>query len=352
MRCSFRRRGCSSICYLFVLLFCLCSGRVQFHGRDIILRPPHSENEKPRSIYMFFAPKPGFGSRIPAQLLSWRDELERVHGEVVLLLNSDADIFSALQRGLKTERVRESKTGLPLLDSMLRVIATYRDSEMVGFCNSDIFPGENLARTIQQLLLMNVRNAPIYVVDPDLNLHKINQEREGWLLVSARVDFTKVPSDGATHMDGGVDVWVWNNVGDGLNDIFGVGAVIPAFRLGRPWFDNWLTATAMQLGGRHVIDGTKYFRIYHKIHKRMGSLSDWNDMELLSKDTDWVSNQKNAKEKVCFSGRCTEYRLGIGTSCEAPAELSLIDNENSRGKLVPRVRNRIQPCPSCVHCYD
>lgn len=141
-------------------------------------------------------------------------------------------------------------------------------------------------------------------------------------------------------------MWIWNNV-QRDNDICGVGIQVPAFRLGRPWFDNWLTAAAMQLGGRHVIDGTGKIEIFHKVHERLGTLSDWSDIKRLEEDLEWRENRQFAYEDLCaHNGRCVKYRLGIGTTCEAPLYLA-----GPVDKLQVKERHELIPCPSCRECY-
>ena len=352
-RSNYHRVTKAFVLICFVLLVKLFLWDFAYFDRPVRLSldSPIARPGYQKSISLFIAPKAGFGSQLPAQLIAWKLELESIDGEVVLLLNQQDDIFHARRLGFKCERVRESHTGLPLLDSMLEVMSLYHNSMMVGFCNSDLFPGNDVALTISQLSLIDLNTNPLLTINSDLKRRSSSQRRKGWLLVASRIDFSRIPSDGQIFMDGGVDVWIWNNV-KGLNDIFGAASAIPAFRIGRPWFDNWLTATAMQLGGRHVIDGTKHFHVLHKVHKRMGSLPDWNDFELLSQDADWSSNKMHAQKSICFEGTCSRYVLGIGTSCEAPLVLALGGEHSKRLKVLPREVHLIQPCPKCPNCYD
>jgi len=299
-----------------------------------------------KSLTLFMAPKPGFGSTIPSGLRAWQRQLHAVGGDVVLLLNMDDDIRLARRLGFKTEFVVESMNGFPLLDSVLRVATRHNSSKMVAFCNSDIFPGKDFFTFVDVLAKLEVAGWQLRHVDPDFAVKPNDKTSEAWLVVLSRIDFTKNPSDGHVFMDGGVDMWIWNNV-EGDNDICAAGIEIPAFSVGRPWFDNWLTAAALQLGGRHVIDGTGAINVYHKKHKRLGSLSDWSDMKRLERDLEWQQNKQLAYEQLCSNnGRCVTHRLGIGTTCEAPLYL-----DGTVRKLQVRKRDTVTPCPSCTECY-
>lgn len=306
------------------------------------------------AFVLFLAPKPGFDDNIPDAIISWRDQLVRVNGKVVLLLNEMNDIQLAESFGFKTAPVRVSEEGFPQLDSLLEVVATFNKSTLVGFCNSDLLPGPNFADAVSALAQLDVKHSSLRTVDSDLTAHDNPKSTEGWLVVVSRVDFVELPSDGHVFTDGGVDMWIWNNVHSSLveNNIFGFDSIIPPFAIGRPWFDNWLTATAMQLGGRIVIDGTHQIQILHKIHKRLGSLSNWENFEKLANDQEWMNSKRYALETICPEEKtfCSTYRLGIGTSCEAPYFLGAAE----RGKKMNYVlmpRRDIIPCPSCRDCY-
>ena len=335
--------------YLFFLFF--------FFTRFL----PEGSSERPsefvgETFVLFLAPKPGFRDKIPDTIISWRDQLARINGKVVLLLNDLSDIRLANTYGLETARVRISAEGFPQLDSLLEVAASFNESKLVGFCNSDLLPGPTFAEALMALAQLSVRHVPVRTVDSDLSPHDNLKSTDGWLVVVSRVDFDEKPSDGHVFMDGGVDMWIWNNVRSSAmedNNILGTKSDIPPFALGRPWFDNWLTATAMQLAGRVVIDGTHQIPILHKIHKRLGSLSNWENFEVLANDKEWLKSKKYALEKVCTEdGKiCSTYRLGIGTTCEAPYFLRATRMEDKVSFiLIPR-RNII-PCPSCRQCYD
>ncbi len=71
---------------------------------------------------------------------------------------------------------------------------------------------------------------------------------------------------------GGVDFCLWNNVAS-HNNIFG------------------------QVGGRHVINGTPVLKVYHRMHKRLGNITSWDDPQYLGTlkaDPDWLQNEDYA----------------------------------------------------------
>mmetsp|Transcript_9431 Transcript_9431/g.42934 ORF Transcript_9431/g.42934 Transcript_9431/m.42934 type:complete len:361 (-) Transcript_9431:1602-2684(-) len=302
------------------------------------------------SFSLFIAPKPGFKDGLPPALLLWQAELQPVLGQVILLINRDRDIALAEAYGFKTERIQESKNGFPRLDSLLDTISSYgASSQMVGFCNSDLLPGQDFGDTVRRMLQLDVSENQVMSVNSDLLRESRGSKTSGWLVVVSRVDYQQQPSDGHIFREGGVDMWIWNVVED-AHGILGFGSV-PAFGLGRPWFDNWITATAIQLGKRHVIDGTLELRILHKIHKRLGKLEDWSDTKLLSEDHEWTNNKNLASGQICAEDeKCSEYRLGIGTTCEAPYFLTAKSIRGEK-KLELRARSEFIPCPSCQRCY-
>lgn len=345
MRSRKPRLGWALVSITLFSLFCL-----SFTSR---LELP-SETVVEETFVLFLAPKPGLGNDIPDAIMSWRDQLVRINGKVVLLLNELNDIQLAHSFGFTTAPVRVSEEGFPQLDSLLEVVATFNKSKLVGFCNSDLLPGPNFADAVSALVQLDVKHSPLRTVDSDLTAHDNPKSIEGWLVVVSRVDFDDHPSDGHVFTDGGVDMWIWNNAQGSVveNNIFGFNSDIPPFALGRPWFDNWLTATAMQLGGRIVIDGTHKIQILHKIHKRLGSLSNWEDFELLANDQEWINSKRYALEKICTENGelCSAYRLGIGTTCEAPYFFGAAQGEN-KINYVLMPRRDIIPCPSCRECY-
>ena len=343
---------------------------------------------------LFLAPKPGFGEAIPDGITAWRNELTSVKGEIILLLNDAHDIHLARREDFRTERIQESERGFPLLPSILEVISKYHTSRLVGFCNSDLLPGNHFSTAIKGLSLLNTYGLRMRTVDSDIVLQE-NFGSKGWLVVVSRVDFKDTPGDGRVHRAGGVDMWIWNNIDDhnnifgiddkivsqinfedtplsghihmdesveienwddliktidSFNNSFRVANSIPAFSVGRPFFDNWLTATAMQLGGRQVIDGTGEIQILHRKHNRT---SNWNDANYFKGDDDWLQNKKLASVQVCVGAkRCAQYRLGRGTTCEAPYYLVAGVNKGNAKTFNLRSRRRIVPCHSCQDCYD
>jgi hypothetical protein len=303
------------------------------------------------TFQLFIAPKPDFGSVIPHSLIMWQSMLRTIEGEVILLLNKPGDILTATRAGFRTEHVLESPNGFPLLDSVLSVIYRHSESLMVGFCNSDLLPDTQFAEKILQVSKLNTSRLHGRTTDSELKLSSSDAFLQGWLLVLSRTDFENDPHDGHVFMDGGVDMWIWNNIA-GENNIFGIEAQIPSFCLGRPWFDNWLTATAMQVGGRHVIDGTNELTVYHKNHKRLGYLADWTNVSALENDLEWKANKQLAATQICSAEhRCSSYRLGIGTTCEAPFVLFSTRREGEV-RLQVLQRQVISPCPSCNDCYS
>ncbi len=328
---------------LLCTLACCCTWNFFRVGRDASV--VEHEGNAPDSLFtLLMVPKPGFDSVIPSGLLEWKNQLALVGGEVVLLLNEYHDIHLARAQGFKTEHVEESENGFPLLHSILRVAAKHRSSKMIAFCNSDILPGNHFSKRIKALAQLDIDLELRYV--DDLIVQPTGQVSKAWLVVLSRIDFVRYRGDGHVFMDGGVDMWIWNNVPRD-NDICGAGIDVPAFRIGRPWFDNWVTAAAMQLGGRHVIDGTNKIEIFHKVHKRLGNLSDWSSVKRLENDIEWRENKKFAYEPLCArNGRCVNYRLGIGTTCEAPLYLA-----GTQQHLLVKERQDLIPCPSCNDCY-
>ena len=311
-----------------------------------------------RSVILFLAPKQGF-SLIPSQIVAWQNVLQSIGGRIVLLLNERDDIALAELHGFQTERLQESSHGLPLLDSILHTMSGYRLSDAVGFCNSDISPGEGFGKAListLSALKSGLQNMKPYRIDSNLTPIVLSDRRErGWLIVLSRVDFDVYESDGQTHMGGGVDFWLWNNVAR-HNNIFGSASAIPAFRIARPWFDNWITSTALQVGGRHVIDGTRVLKVYHRKHKRLGNIASWDDPRYLKKlklDPDWLQNEKFAKVRVrTVDGSFSSYSLGIGTTCEALYTLFEERTQNGTRVRVAKGRTSLVPCPSCPDCYS
>lgn len=304
-------------------------------------------------VLIFFAPKPGFSS-ISQELLAWRKVMQETQGNVVLLLNNDADKAIARKNGFIVEKVDESESGLPLLSSILRTMSLYQNSCAVAFANSDLSPGENFGRSLISLLQFDLNDHVLYRVDDQLRAHVLKKRTRGWLVVASRFDYIDKVGLGHIHLDGGVDFWLWNNIPHD-NNIFGVPSTVPDFRLARPWFDNWLTSTALQVAGRHIIDGTLVFRVNHKMHSRLGSIKKWDDpkiVRLLENDYDWLQNSHFAQERVLNrAGVRSKYRLGIGTTCESKYYLNYTPSHDDKMSLKLQVRDTLMPCPSCTHCY-
>ena len=144
------------------------------------------------AFVLFLAPKPGFDDNIPDAIISWRDQLVRVNGKVVLLLNEMNDIQLAASFGFKTAPVRVSEEGFPQLDSLLEIVATFNKSTLVGFCNSDLLPGPNFADAVSALAQLDVKDSSLRTVDSDLTAHDNPKSTEGWLVVVSRVDFVEL----------------------------------------------------------------------------------------------------------------------------------------------------------------
>ena len=296
--------------YLFMPLTFFSTAILQ-HTRAIQTET-RSQYSRRHSIVIFFAPKPGF-EELPGNLIAWQEELQRVAGGVVLFLNVPSDVKKAEMLNFRTERVQESNTGFPLLSSVLNTISEYSESGAVGFGNSDLFPGENFALNFASVSRLNFTKATPYIVDSRLRDHDIPERHEkAWLIILSRIDYELHHSDGKVHMDGGVDFWIWNNL-ERNNNIFGLPAIVPAFRIARPWFDNWLTSTALQAGGRCVVDGTAALKIYHRKHSRMGDMERWDDPQNMAKlkhDADWLQNSELSNIKIrTSSGSLSSYHL-------------------------------------------
>ena len=332
-----QRLACAIILLaLFLLVICLHEESVAISSKETLI--------------LFLAPKPGLRTHFPKNLFLWQAELNSINGRVVLLLNEADDIEVSKDFGFDTLSVQETESGLPLLSSILEVASTFTTSSLVGFLNSDLLPGKDFAATILAVLDIKLPQHRILTLDNNLQIKPLARHRPGWLLVGSRIDYMDTPSDGHIFTEGGVDMWIWNNI-ENSNTILGINVEIPPFCLGRPWFDNWLTATAIQLGGRHVIDSTQELHFLHRIHRRIHNLSNWEDMSLLANDADWVRNRDMASTKICSTeGHCAEYRLGIGTTCEAPYILARNSLFWGRGIKVVARKKHI-PCPACPGCY-
>lgn len=308
---------------------------------------------KRHSVLIFFAPKPDW-REVPKNILEWRRELRSIGGDVILFLNIPSDIKKAEYIGFRTERVVQSPTGLPLLSSMLEVISSYNLSNAVGFGNSDLSPGGNFAQVLMSILTLSFTAVTQFRVDPTLSINELEQRGQGWLVALSRMDYARDKSDAHVHMDGGVDFWLWNNVKK-HNNVFGAPGKVPEFRLARPWFDNWLTSTVLQVGGRHVVDGTSVLKVYHRKHSRLGDLEKWDDprnVEKLEADDDWQKNALYAKSSVLtLHGTPSQYHLGIGTTCEAVL-VFFAQNGSSPSTLELKRRSASVPCPSCNDCYS
>mmetsp|Transcript_2861 Transcript_2861/g.10349 ORF Transcript_2861/g.10349 Transcript_2861/m.10349 type:complete len:362 (-) Transcript_2861:595-1680(-) len=300
-------------------------------------------------LVLVIAPKPNF-SNVPKSLLLWRNALTLSGGKVLLLLNLPSDRSVAAKAGFLVDYVRESHNGLPLLNSIIDATKKY-DSAIVGFCNSDLEPSLHDVHTFFEYVLSeswaeNWRKGETEILSSDPMPHS-----DAWLIVASRMDYQNNFTDKKPHKAGGVDFWLWNHAKLG---ILGLGESTPAFRLGRPLFDNWLTAMAIQLRQRHIIDATLPLNVMHKNHERLGQLSSWKNRTLRSSDEDWLQNTRLAKTRVCIQRLCSRYRGGIGTACEAPFYL-----ENHMGstnvynytQIYVRKRAAPMPCPRCNHCY-
>lgn len=295
------------------------------------------------TVELFFAPKPHF-REVPYNLIAWQHELKEIRGGVVLLLNEPGDIEVATKSGFRTAPVQEVD-GLPTLSSVLATTRRYSTSA-VGFANSDLLPGKGTGTILRQLLTMDTTLLRMYVTDSDLRQYDIQRKPRDWLYIASRREYDRIFTESHIHMEGGVDFWFWNV--HRTHHILGVHAIIPPFRLGRPWFDNWLTATAMQVGGRLVLDATEVLRLYHKSHNRVGNHPDWSDMKFFETDKAWSANKISATKKVkTFRGTQSYYTLGIGTTCEAP--YFLVHDTSER--LWFQRRNVSLACPVCLDCY-
>ncbi len=346
-------RGVRALLSSFCLVLTICTFASVLRRQKLIRSDTKARLGKGSSAVFFFAPKPGF-KEIPENILAWRHELKSIQGDIVLFLNDEADRSKAKLLGIHTEYVQEAASGLPLLSSILDTIAHYSQTSAVGFGNSDISPGENLARVLLPLLRLDYAQVPPHIVDSELVHHKmVDRSERGWLIVLTRVDYETQPSLGTFHKGGGVDFWIWNNV-EQNNNIFGVPAIVPGFRLARPWFDNWLTSTALQVGGRHVVDGSMVLKIYHKKHTRLHGVGNWDDpkhADKLRQDPDWVHNSKLSHTRIrTVNGSLSHYYLGIGTTCEAVFFLSLHDNSTC-SEIQLHSRAKAIPCPACKTCF-
>ena len=337
---------------MFVLLTLFSFAATLQHARAVQAET-RLQYSRRHSVVIFFAPKPGF-EEVPGNLIVWREELQRIAGGVVLFLNAPSDVKKAEMLNFRTERVQESNNGFPLLSSVLNTISGYSESGAVGFGNSDLLPDENFARNVASVSRLDFTKVTPHIIDSQLRAYAVAERHEkAWLIILSRVDYDLHHSDGKVHMDGGVDFWIWNNLKRN-NNIFGLSATIPAFRIARPWFDNWLTSTALQAGGRHVIDGTAVLKIYHRKHSRMGDMKRWDDPQnraKLKNDADWLQNAELSNIKIrTSSGSLSTYHLGIGTACEALLFLSTKSSNNTILQIQRRAKS--VPCPSCTDCYS
>lgn len=344
-----RARAILYFCWLVLMIRTFASVQRQ----TTIRSDTKARLSKGSSAVLFFAPKPGF-KEIPENILAWRHELKSIQGDIVLFLNAETDRAKAKLLGIHTEYVQEAASGLPLLSSMLDTISHYKHTLAVGFGNSDISPGENFARVLLPLLRLDYTRVTPCIVDSELVYHKlVDHRKRGWLIALTRIDYETNPSLGTFHTGGGVDFWIWNNM-EQNNNIFGVPAIVPSFRLARPWFDNWLTSTVLQVGGRHVVDGSEVLKIYHKKHTRLRGIENWDDpnhADKLRQDPDWVQNSKLSRTRIhTVNGSLSHYYLGIGTTCEAAFFLSLQDNSTC---LEIQLHSRAEaiPCPACKTCF-
>lgn len=297
-------------------------------------------------IVLILAPKPSF-STVPQNLLMWRNIIKPLGGNVLLLLNNPDDRSIATDAGFLVDYVKESENGLPLLSSVMHIAATFT-SAIVGFCNSDLEPaGDSTRNFLQYVLSERWRNGWLEK-EIDILRQKGPTHKNVWLLVANRMDYGDSVTDRTVHTAGGIDMWIWNEAPLG---ILGLNQSIPAFRVGRPFFDNWLTAMAIQTGKRHVIDATLGVEILHKKHLRFGHLQDWSNTTLISDDQDWLENQRLAKTPVCLQNKCSIYQLGFGTACEAVFQLKITNDTDDHPMYHLAKRTVFIPCPKCTHCY-
>ena len=301
---------------------------------DNVIRIAHSSSKL--KIVLFIAPKENF-SAVPENLMLWRQALVEAGGNVVLLLNRISDIRLAIAAGFLTEPVLLSRRGLPLLSSILQTTTRYKTS-IVGLCNSDLSP--NGAKTSAFLRYLAAEHVALLSHIDVLNVFH-DELRGKWLIAANRFDFNEDVARREPHMSGGVDFWLWNHASSGF---MGFKAQIPTFRLGRPLFDNWLTATVMQLGQRRTIDATFVLDVLHKNHKRLGHLSDWRNTTLLMYDEDWLENKRLSKVRICISNICSRYRGGFGTACEAPYYFKSDDDFDNGPKYAVQKRSLTKPC--------
>eukprot|EP00223_Ostreococcus_mediterraneus_P008871 CAMPEP_0179623636 /NCGR_PEP_ID=MMETSP0932-20121108/2355_1 /TAXON_ID=548131 ORGANISM="Ostreococcus mediterraneus, Strain clade-D-RCC2596" /NCGR_SAMPLE_ID=MMETSP0932 /ASSEMBLY_ACC=CAM_ASM_000582 /LENGTH=327 /DNA_ID=CAMNT_0021492813 /DNA_START=349 /DNA_END=1332 /DNA_ORIENTATION=- len=298
-------------------------------------------------IVLILAPKPSF-STVPQNLLLWRNIIKPLGGNVLLLLNNPADRSIATDAGFLVDYVKESENGLPLLSSVMQITAKFT-SAIVGFCNSDLKPtGSSTKDFFQYILSEQWRNGWLENEIDVLLRQKGPAHKSVWLLVANRMDYGDSVTDRTVHTAGGIDMWIWNEAPLG---ILGFKQSIPAFRVGRPFFDNWLTAMAIQVGKRHVIDATLGIDILHKKHLRFGHLQDWSNRTLISDDQDWFENQRLAETPVCLQNKCLRYQRGFGTACEAVFQLKITNDTDDHPKYCLTKRRVSVPCPKCSHCY-
>lgn len=306
----------------------------------------HDQRSEPK-IVLILAPKPSF-STVPQNLLLWRNIIKPLGGNVLLLLNNPTDRSIATDAGFLVDYVKESESGLPLLSSVMQMTTKFT-SAILGFCNSDLEPAGSSTKIFLQYILSERWRNDWLENETDELRQKVPAHKSAWLLVANRMDYGDSITDRTVHKTGGIDMWMWN---EGPLGILGFNQIIPAFRVGRPLFDNWLTAMAIGIGKRHVIDVTLGVEILHKNHLRFGHLMDWsNASALLADDQDWLENKRLATTPVCSQNKCLMYEIGLGTACQAPLQLEITNDTDGHPKYHFTKRTVRVACPRCSHCY-
>jgi len=272
---------------------------------------------------------------IPPACKAWSKLLAGFGGSVHLITDNSFPVIPGT--GFKVTVLDIDVAKLPTWSEICEVMARSREVLITGYFNNDIFPDPNFLKVMNTLQHLSTSLKYTRIAKPYERFKVRPHFTQGWFAVATRIDVNLRNRTGLTHTYGGYDIWLWNNIPDD-NSILGKYFGIPKFHIARPYFDVWFLSAAIKIGHRHVIDISPAVKILHVQHKRL--FKYWlESFRVANNDTAWNENHDLAFKTYCDGitrgGKCWKYKMGTGTVCETPLQMTKDLTLRERDESVP-----------------
>ena len=241
-------------------------------------------------ITFFTIPKPMKGIYNVIQrnaILSWQQIVPKC--EIIIFSDDSSVIQFSHQIGVKCiSEFRSNSYGTPLLDNIWESAEKYSTNGLICYINSDIILFPDFLEKINRI---NLSKFLIAGRRWDIGLEKLIDYKSNWQLALK----TLVKDKGALHSETGADYFLFPK---------SIMPKLPAFAIGRAWWDNWMFYYFKQ-NKVPIIDGTNIMTV-HQNH-------DYSHIRSVSNGTSFKGIERDVNRKLAGLKYWQKVNIGDAT---------------------------------------